>query len=593
MNVRRTETPVAPLAAVSVASLAAAVRAPVTPAASGFDGATASSQTLLARAENGQTRITQSILPGDMYPVAPGPLALTSPAAQKAIASTQQFLVLNLGLGGTGQGTPEFQPRAVEMDVLGMTHVRMDRLQDGLKVFGEQVVAHLDVDGNVLSLTGGEGLSSIPANVSGAACVRTPAEALAKATATFGRASQHAPVVEQVLFQKADGSYTKAYRVEVTDFTTARPERMNYMVDGATGEILDQWNQMGGIELPKNQGDLVGRPGNQGTGTGEAGADDRSLYSGQVEIGATQNADGGWTLNDTGRGKGVETRDANNKSSGNGSTPITDQNNLWGEVSDSPRSHAAVDAQYGAQMTYDMYRQVLGRDSIDGKGEKLLSNVHVRSNYVNAFWDGKQMSYGDGDGKTSGPLTTLDIAGHEISHGLTERTAGLIYRNESGGINESMSDILGTGVEWFASQKNSAVKFDWTLGEDCWTPNNGDATDGLRYMNDPTKDRYSIDHYSNYPKQTEVHGSSGIMNNAFFLLAEGGTNRTSRIEVQGGVGVEKGLQIYGRALMFYMTPNTTFAQAREATVKAATDLFGADSVEVRLVRESWTAVGVN
>ncbi len=592
MNVRRTETPVAPLPAVSVAS-AAAVRTPATPAASGFEASRASAQTLLARAENGQTRVSQSILPGDMYPVAPGPLALNSAAAQKAIASTQQFLVLNLGLGGSGQGTPEFQPRVVEMDVLGMTHVRMDRLQDGLKVFGEQVVAHLDVDGNVSSLTGGEGLSSIPADVSGATCACTPEEALAKATARFGRQSQHPPVVEQVLFQKPDGSYTKAYRVEVTDFTTARPERMNYMVDGATGKVLDQWNQMGGIELPKNQGDLVGRPGNQHQGTGEAGADDRSLYSGQVEIGATQNADGSFTLHDSGRGKGVETRDANNKSSGNGSTAITDGNNLWGEVTDSPRSHAAVDAQYGAQMTYDMYRQVLGRDSIDGKGEKLLSNVHVRSNYVNAFWDGKQMSYGDGDGKTSGPLTTLDIAGHEISHGLTERTAGLIYRNESGGINESMSDILGTGVEWFASQKNSAVKFDWTLGEDCWTPNNGDATDGLRYMNDPTKDRYSIDHYSNYPKQTEVHGSSGIMNNAFFLLAEGGTNRTSGIEVQGGVGVEKGLQIYGRALMFYMTPNTTFAQAREATVKAATDLFGADSVEVRKVRESWTAVGVN
>ncbi len=96
---------------------------------------------------------------------------------------------------------------------------------------------------------------------------------------------------------------------------------------------------------------------------------------------------------------------------------------------------------------------------------------------MNAFWDGKQMNYGDGDGKTAGPLTTLDIAGHEITHGLTERTAGLIYRGESGGLNEAFSDIMGTGVEWYASQKNQAVKFDWAVGEDAWTPNNGNPTD--------------------------------------------------------------------------------------------------------------------
>jgi Zn-dependent metalloprotease len=151
---------------------------------------------------------------------------------------------------------------------------------------------------------------------------------------------------------------------------------------------------------------------------------------------------------------------------------------------------------------------------------------------------------------------------------------------------------MGTGVEWYASQKNQAVKFDWAVGEDAWTPTNGDPNDALRYMNDPTKDNYSVDHYSNYPKQTEVHGSSGIANNAFFLLSQGGTNRTSGQEVKDGVGVEKGLKIFGRALTSYMTPRTTFAQARDATIKAATDLYGANSVEVQKVKESWSAVGV-
>jgi Zn-dependent metalloprotease len=112
-------------------------------------------------------------------------------------------------------------------------------------------------------------------------------------------------------------------------------------------------------------------------------------------------------------------------------------------------------------------------------------------------------------------------------------------------------------------------------------------------MNDPTKDGYSVDNYKNYPKQTEVHGSSGIANNAFYLLVEGGKNRTSGLEVKGGVGMEDGLKIFGRALTTYMTPKTTFAQAREATIKAATDLHGADSVQVQKVKDAWTAVGVN
>lgn len=321
-------------------------------------------------------------------------------------------------------------------------------------------------------------------------------------------------------------------------------------------------------------------------------ADDTSLYSGKVQLDTTRNADGTYRLEDTGRGKGVATYDARGSQRPTTQVNINDNNNVWGEAGDPAANRAAVDAHYGTQTTYDFYKNVLGRDSIDGQGEKLSSFVHVGQNYVNAFWDGEKMNYGDGDGRTAGPLTTLDIAGHEISHGLTERTAGLIYSGESGGLNEAMSDIMGTGVEWYASQKNQAVKFDWSVGEDAWTPQNGDPTDALRYMNDPKKDNYSIDHYSEYPRQTEVHGSSGIANNAFYLLANGGTNRTSGQTVQDGIGMEKSLKVYYRALAYYMTPRTNFAGAREATIKAATDLYGANSAEAQRVAQSWDAVGV-
>ena len=194
---------------------------------------------------------------------------------------------------------------------------------------------------------------------------------------------------------------------------------------------------------------------------------------------------------------------------------------MWGESGDPAANRAAVDAHYGdADDLRLLQERARAATRIDGQGEKLDSFVHVGSNYVNAFWDGEKMNYGDGDGRRPARSTTLDIAGHEITHGLTERTAGLIYSGESGGLNEAMSDIMGTGVEWYASQKNPGVKFDWAVGEDAWTPTNGDPNDALRYMNDPKKDNYSIDHYSDYPRQTEVHGSSGIANNAFYLLAK-------------------------------------------------------------------------
>lgn len=131
----------------------------------------------------------------------------------------------------------------------------------------------------------------------------------------------------------------------------------------------------------------------------------------------------------------------------------------------------------------------------------------------------------------------------------------------------------------------------WTVGETAWPPGSN-TEDGLRYMDDPTKDGDSIDNYKDYPKQTEVHDSSGIANDAFYLLVNGGKNRTSGMEVKDGIGMEKGLKVYYRALAHYMTPNTTFAQARQACIQAATDLHGATSPEVQKVKDSWAAVGV-
>lgn len=536
-----------------------------------------------------------------------GPLALSSPQAQAAIHKSLDFLQQQTGslARGVAPGAGISQsvtPRSVERDALGMTHVRMDRKHEGVKVFGEQLISHLDQQGKVSGLTGS--ISTIPAGLGSEPVKLSAHDALALAQKDFAGRTDRAPTAERVIFQGKDGNYHAAYHVELTHTKglegDERPRRMNYLVDANSGEMLTSFNQMGGIELPQARAGratggstpapapVPGKPTTPATGK----ADDTSLYSGKVELSTKKNADGTYSLEDAGRGKGVVTLDAQNKEQATRPVKITDKNDVWGESTDSTRNRAAVDAHYGAQMTYDFLKDVLGRDSLDGKGEKLVSNVHISTNFVNAYWDGTQMNYGDGDGKTAGPLTTLDIAGHEIAHGLTERTAGLIYEGESGGLNEAMSDIIGSGVEWYAAQKNKAVEFDWKVGEDAWTPANGNG-DALRYMDDPTKDNYSVDHYKNYPKQMEVHGSSGIANNAFYLLANGGKNRTSGLEVKDGIGMEKGLKVFARALEHYMTPRTTFAQARQATVQAATDLYGANSPEVKKVQESWTAVGVN
>ncbi|MFL5356077.1 M4 family metallopeptidase [Archangium sp.] len=541
-----------------------------------------------------------------------GPLALNSVEARNAIQRSVNFLQQQSGATSRGVvpgagAAASVSPRSVQKDELGMTHVRLDRTHEGVKVFGEQLISHLDAQGKVQSMTGE--LSKIPAGLGSQPVKLSAKAALAIAQRQFNGKTDadRPPTSERVIVQGKDGQYHAAYHVQLTNTADlekdARPRRMNYFVDANSGEMLKSFDQMGGIELPKagkpgtgtptpSTPSTPGTPPTTPTPPTTGTANDTTLYSGKVDLSTTKGANGTYTLEDKSRGGGVVTYDAKNKAQASGQTAFTDKNDAWGEASDDTRSKAAVDAHYGAEMTYDMYKEVLGRDSLDDKGEKLISYVHVDKNFVNAYWDGTKMNYGDGDGKNAGPLTTLDIAGHEISHGLTERTAGLVYEGESGGLNEAMSDIFGTGVEWHASQKNQSVKFDWKMGEDAWTPANGTG-DALRYMDDPTKDGYSIDNYKNYPKQKEVHGSSGIANNAFYLLVNGGTNRTSGQKVDEGIGMEKGLKVYYRALNHYMTPTTTFAQARQATINAATDLYGANSAEVKKVKDSWSAVGVN
>jgi len=534
-----------------------------------------------------------------------GPIALDSAEGRQFVQKAQDALGVLGQRSGLAAGGGQFAGHSVERDELGMTHVRMDRTEGGLPVFGQQVIVHFGKDGKAADTTGDTGPlnlapgASEPAKVTAGQALQTARQAFGK---EFGGLSPEQSSSRELFYQAPDGQYHRAFQVQLTNVKDGDvPMKMNYFVDAQSGQVLRRFNQLDGFVDRSSGGRApssasAGGAGGQGEGVAAAGGQaalgkGHSMYSGQVQLGTTRTAAGDYILKDQKRGGG-STWDARNQDPASGKKVFKDANNVWGEKGDNKREKAAVDAHYGMERTWDMYKGLLGRDSIDGKGEALNSYVHVGSKYVNAYWDGEKMNYGDGDGVDASALTALDVAGHEITHGLTERTAGLIYDGESGGLNEAMSDIIGgVGVEFYAAKRNKNVKWDYLIGEDVWTP--GKKGDALRYMNDPKKDGYSIDNYRDYAKSDqEVHRTSGIANNAFYLLSHGGKNRTSGIEVTGAIGPEKSLKIFSRALTTYMTPSTTFKEARQACLKAAADLYGADSAEAKKVAEAWTAVGV-
>jgi Zn-dependent metalloprotease len=260
-----------------------------------------------------------------------------------------------------------------------------------------------------------------------------------------------------------------------------------------------------------------------------------------------------------------------------------------------------VDAQYGTDMTWDFYKDVFGRNGIGNDGKGSYNRVHYGNKYNNAFWDDSCfcMTYGDGDGTTLGPMVGLDVAGHEMTHGVTSKTAGLTYSGESGGLNEATSDILGTLVEWHAN--NPSDPGDYLIGEKI--VRSGFGAKALRFMDKPSKDGQSADYWSSSVGDLDVHYSSGVANHFAYLLAEGSgaktingvsyNSPTANGKSVTGIGRDKLGQIWYRALTVYMTSSTDYAGARTATLNAAKDLYGADSTEYAAVGAAWSAVNVN
>ena len=260
---------------------------------------------------------------------------------------------------------------------------------------------------------------------------------------------------------------------------------------------------------------------------------------------------------------------------------------------DGPSADVAVNEAYdGSGVTYDLYKNVFGRDSIDGRGLPLNSTVHYQRNYDNAFWDGSQMVYGDGDGDLFNRFTiAIDVIGHELTHGVTQYEAKLVYSQQPGALNESMSDVFGSLVKQY--QKNqTADQADWIIGEGLLAA--GVNGVGIRSMkapgtayNDPVlgKDPQP-GHMKDYVNTTSdnggVHINSGIPNRAFYLAA---------LEI-GGFAWEKAGQIWYVTLRDKLGSSSNFQNCADLTFQTAAELFGVGSLEQQAVKNGWAGVGI-
>ncbi len=475
-----------------------------------------------------------------------------------------------------------FRATDTVLDRSGASHVRMDRTYRGLPVLGGDLVVHRAADGSWAgvsrTLTAPLRLSTTPRLTAATATTRATRPAAGTRGISRLRA-QGAPrlVVDAVAHEPrlAWAVSTAGRRADGT------PSRMTSYVDARTGAVLRREERIETVD-----------------GSGQ------SLYSGTVPLRLTQSGST-YQLKDPTRG-GTYTTDMGNKADSvfctlfalgcSAGTTFTSATPTFGNGTTANRASAAVDAQYGTNMTWDYYNQVHGRNGIFGNGTGSYNRTHYDKNYVNAFWDGTKMTYGDGDGVSYGPLVSLDVAGHEMSHGVTENTAGLTYSGESGGLNEATSDIFGTMVEFFAA--NPSDPGDYLIGERFDLKNHA----GLRRMDNPIADGQSPNCWSAGTKDLDVHYSSGVGNHFFYLLAEGSAPKslggvahsspTCNGSTITGIGRDAAQRIWFRALTVYMTSGTTYAQARTATLSAATDLYGAGSPAYTTVAAAWSAVSV-
>ncbi len=494
-------------------------------------------------------------------------------------------------------------------------HFKTQEMYQGIPVYASQQTIALDKDNNIISFIGEVNKDLSRTSISTEPSLTTDeAEAVAKESieAQIGEVYSYDGVESELIIYPSDTGKRLAYLVKASTSIPA-PGYFHYFVDATSGEILHNFDAVAAL-TPALEEDENARftP----LAAGEASPAPRALPIEYVDVTAkgmdifgklhTFNAvkeasSNKYFLFDDSRGNGVHTFKANRMPETT-FILLSAFLGLQGFEVESTRNFfydpAAVSAHVNASKTFDYFKNVHGRNSLDNKGMKLVSTVHIGDKWNNAAWNGKQMLYGDGDGQRMISLSGgLDVIAHEMTHGVITNTANLTYENESGAINESIADIFGAFAE------NKTGEGLWLLGEDIWTP--GIPGDGLRSMSDPasiyiggyTEDGFYPDHYDKrYLGELDrggVHINSSINNKAAHLITEGGTHYGVNVN---GIGKAKTEKIFYRALTLYLTPSSGFAEMRQAAIQAARDLHpdrnGAPSLEVQAVMAAYDAVGV-
>ena len=491
---------------------------------------------------------------------------------------------LNLWLKKNLQLAPgvDFVLLRKETDQLGHIHYRYRQTWNGIPVDAATLIAHTHND-KVYSINGNF-YQNFTATTSASV---TDSDAINAAMEFVGAESykwQLEGEEEHLKWEQNDESatyYPSPELVLVSDDYSFRPEsfkaalKMNIYahqpvsrawiyVDATTGEVIQKNKILVDVD--------------------EAGTAE-TQYSGSQTI-IADSFGGEYRLRDGSRGLGVRTFDLNTGTDYGSAVDFTDDDNNWNNVNPELDEYA-TDAHFGAEMTYDYYWIQHGRNSIDDAGFQLNSYVHYSNDYVNAFWDGTRMTYGDGNA-TYSPLTSMDIAGHEVTHGLTTFSAGLIYYAESGALNESFSDIFGTAIENFSTPGD----WDWLIGEDIGA--------AFRSMSNPNifgdPDTYFGSFWASLTGGDSggVHTNSGVQNFWYYLLNNGGsgTNDNGDAYTVTGQGWDVASNVAFRNLTVYLTESSDYAEARFYGIQSATDLYGGCSPEVEATTNAWYAVGV-
>lgn len=499
------------------------------------------------------------------------PVFSTGDAEEHALAEQLAFDHVGMNLAFYGlNSVADVRADRITVDELNLAHARLAQNHQGVPVFTGEILVHFDRYGQFRQVTN-KLVPHIDVNP-------TPAYSAAEA------------VDLAVIGQGIGWGNITNLPEERTELFVLRHGGKDHLVWAVQVERLNgkEDDGMPRIFVDAHSGEVVMQYDNFKTASGS------TLYNGTQSFNTTLSG-GDYYLEDT-------TRDVGTYTMNNGTSSIyylTDADDSWTGSAEA----AGVSAHWAAEGLMDMLSVNFGRDGLDGAGgpgyataldgvtANITSLVNYGRRYNNAGWSGSYMIFGDGDGRNFDPLTTIDITGHEMGHGINESTAGFIYQDDSGAIDESYSDVWGTLLEEYLEGSSS---YDWDLGEDCYTPKR--SGDALRYMYDPTADGSSTDHYDDrYTGSSDnggVHWNSGIGNVLFWMVSTGNNHPTYGGTAPSGLGNSTASAIWYRALTTYLSQSSTYPDFATALLTSAEDLYGAASTEYTSVETGLDLVGL-